>query len=263
MKKLGMYVLVALALVLAGIGASAALADNGNGHSPPGGDNPCPPSYHAEGDTCVHNGDGGGNCGQNQSDNGGDHGYGNGEGCGSSTTTTTVVTTTTEEPPVTTTTETSGPPTGCAGKYGTDGQPGNDDCAPPPTTTVTASTPAPPSTPETATTPTAPTTEKPAAVTSRPAKKAVKKAKRPIVSSASVAGQVLPNTGLGLDLAFIAGLLLLASGLYLRHRAAGWDAWDNTDEVEGNGLALPGSFSAREITELEARASLSESGSGR
>lgn len=60
---------------------------NGNGSKPPGGDNPCPPSEHGVFDqggsfvSCEHNGGGGGNCGQNQSDNGGDHGYGNGNTC--------------------------------------------------------------------------------------------------------------------------------------------------------------------------------------
>jgi hypothetical protein len=59
---------------------------NGNGHKPPGGPNPCPPSEHGVFDShgtlvgCAHNGDASGNCGQNQSGNpgnGGDHGYGN------------------------------------------------------------------------------------------------------------------------------------------------------------------------------------------
>lgn len=122
MRYLIITILTALVVAL---GAAVAVASNGNGGLPRGGDNPCPPSYHAEGDACVHNGDGGGNCGQNQSDNGGDHGYGHEGQCGEETETTPTDTTpTTPEPPVT-------PPHDCvytgAGK---DGQEGNDDCAP-------------------------------------------------------------------------------------------------------------------------------------
>ena len=54
---------------------------NGNGHQPPGGNNPCPPSEHMGTSGCEPNGGGGGNCGQNQGDQGGDHGFGNGSGC--------------------------------------------------------------------------------------------------------------------------------------------------------------------------------------
>lgn len=124
------HILIAIvaALVVA-LGATAALASNGNGQQPPGGDNPCPPSYHAEGDQCVHNGDGGGNCGQNQSDNGGDHGYGNQEGCGEENPPP-------EPPPVTPPTPPVTPPSVCT-FVGADKDGGvdafggtNDDCAP-------------------------------------------------------------------------------------------------------------------------------------
>ena len=99
MRYLIITILTALVVAL---GAAVAVASNGNGGLPRGGDNPCPPSYHAEGDACVHNGDGGGNCGQNQSDNGGDHGYGHEGQCGEETETTPTDTTpTTPEPPVT------------------------------------------------------------------------------------------------------------------------------------------------------------------
>ena len=83
------YALVVLTLALFGVGASVALADsgNGNGGNPPGPVNQCGPSEHGVYDAsgvfqgCEHNGGGSGNCGQNQSGNGGDHGYGNDDGC--------------------------------------------------------------------------------------------------------------------------------------------------------------------------------------
>lgn len=59
------------------VSASANDNGNGNGSLPPGGDNPCPPGQHGTSTGCADNGNGGGNCGQNQSDNGGDHGFGN------------------------------------------------------------------------------------------------------------------------------------------------------------------------------------------
>ena len=76
-------------LALFGVGASVALADsgNGNGGNPPGPINQCGPSEHGVYDASgvfqgrEQNGGGSGNCGQNQSGNGGDHGYGNGDGC--------------------------------------------------------------------------------------------------------------------------------------------------------------------------------------
>jgi hypothetical protein len=152
--KRATLILGAILPLVVGLLAAAALAGNGNGNGqkPPGGDNPCPPSYHAEGDQCVHNGDGGGNCGQNQSDNGGDHGYGH-EECGEETptettpteTTPTETTPTTPEPPVE-------PPTHCvpvnADKDGGHDAYGgtNDDCAPAPPVDPTSPVepPAPP-----------------------------------------------------------------------------------------------------------------------
>jgi hypothetical protein len=75
----------------------------GNGGKPKGGTNTCQPGYHEVRDQdgkvvgCEHNGDAGGNCGQNQSGdigngngnqgNGGDKGYGNKDGCTETTTT--------------------------------------------------------------------------------------------------------------------------------------------------------------------------------
>jgi hypothetical protein len=54
---------------------------NGNGPGPPSGDgnHGCPPSTHWDGTSCAHNGDGGGNCGQNQGtgQGGNDNGFGN------------------------------------------------------------------------------------------------------------------------------------------------------------------------------------------
>jgi hypothetical protein len=98
MRKL--LIAVCGAAVLA-LGAFAGLAvagtGNGNGHQDAGPVNVCEPGMHAEGDTCVHNGDGAGNCGQNQSGKGGDHGFGHSDACGStpdSTTTTSDTTTT-------------------------------------------------------------------------------------------------------------------------------------------------------------------------
>ncbi len=98
----------------------------GNGPpEPPDGSVECPPSTHDDGTgTCVPNGGGVGNCGQNEGDNGngtgGDNGYGNGDECGTTTTTVVTVpptttaaptTTVTEPPETTTTTATEAPPT--------------------------------------------------------------------------------------------------------------------------------------------------------
>lgn len=113
----------ALALVVGTLGfavSGVALANNGNGK---GGPNPCPPSEHAVYDqngnfvSCEHNGNpsgepggGIGNCGQNQSGNpgnGGDTGYGNGDGCVVSTTTPTETTPTDTTPTDTTPTQTT------------------------------------------------------------------------------------------------------------------------------------------------------------
>jgi len=95
MKKLLIATLATIVLSL-GVFASLAVADNnGNGQTDPGGTNTCQPGDHSQGGSCVHNGDGAGNCGQNQSGdtgngngtnngNGGDHGYGNSTACGGS-----------------------------------------------------------------------------------------------------------------------------------------------------------------------------------
>ena len=97
MKKLTTAVLTAVVLSLGILASVAQAADgNGNGSKPKGGTNVCQPSFHDEGGTCVHNGDAGGNCGQNQSGdtgdgngtnrgNGGDKGYGNRDSCDAST----------------------------------------------------------------------------------------------------------------------------------------------------------------------------------
>lgn len=61
---------------------------NGNGTGPPsgGGNNGCSPGTHFDGTSCVPNGDGGGNCGQNQGSGqgGNDNGFGNSGACTSS-----------------------------------------------------------------------------------------------------------------------------------------------------------------------------------
>ena len=62
------------------------LNGNGNGPGPPSGDgnHGCAPSTHWDGTSCVPNGDGGGNCGQNQGggQGGNDNGFGNrGDDC--------------------------------------------------------------------------------------------------------------------------------------------------------------------------------------
>ena len=92
-------------LLLAGMSVSAAaasLSNNGNppngagGNPPSGPGNICQPGYHGEpagSNNCVHNGDGAGNCDQNQSANtgkgagngGNDYGNGHKPGCGSAT----------------------------------------------------------------------------------------------------------------------------------------------------------------------------------
>jgi hypothetical protein len=84
---------VIAAVMLVGAGTALAGGNHGNGQGPPSGPgNICPPSYHgvpAGSTNCVHNGDGGGNCGQNQSGNtgngagngGNDQGYGHKPGC--------------------------------------------------------------------------------------------------------------------------------------------------------------------------------------
>jgi len=58
---------------------------NGNGTGPPSGDgnHGCAPSTHWDGTSCVPNGDGGGNCGQNQGNGqgGNDNGFGNNVTC--------------------------------------------------------------------------------------------------------------------------------------------------------------------------------------
>ncbi len=58
---------------------------NGNGTGPPSGDgnHGCPPSTHWDGSSCAPNGDGGGNCGQNQGNGqgGNDNGFGNEPNC--------------------------------------------------------------------------------------------------------------------------------------------------------------------------------------
>jgi hypothetical protein len=137
-----------LALVVAVLGfavSGVAVASNGNADTPQ--TNPCPPGEHAVYDqngefvSCEHNGDGGGNCGQNQSGNGGDNGYGDDEdGC-------TVTTPTDTTPTETTPTETTpgGPvcPDGGPNTSGKDGQPGNDACADQ-ETTLTETTPTTP-----------------------------------------------------------------------------------------------------------------------
>jgi len=95
-KKLAVA-LVGVFLVT-GVLAGAALADKGNppngkgGNPPSGPGNVCDPGYHgvpAGSGHCVHNGDGAGNCDQNQSGNtgngagngGNDYGNGNKQGC--------------------------------------------------------------------------------------------------------------------------------------------------------------------------------------
>ena len=68
MKK---FVTTLLMGVVLSLGAFASMASagngNGNGGMDKGGTNTCQPGFHDAGGTCVHNGDGGGNCGQNQS----------------------------------------------------------------------------------------------------------------------------------------------------------------------------------------------------
>jgi hypothetical protein len=58
---------------------------NGNGTGPPsgGGNHGCSPSTHWDGTSCVPNGDGGGNCGQNQGggQGGNDNGFGHEPTC--------------------------------------------------------------------------------------------------------------------------------------------------------------------------------------
>jgi hypothetical protein len=58
---------------------------NGNGTGPPSGDgnHGCPPSTHWDGTSCAPNGDGGGNCGQNQGtgQGGNDNGFGHEATC--------------------------------------------------------------------------------------------------------------------------------------------------------------------------------------
>jgi len=152
MKKL-ITISGALVAVL-GVFSAMALADpgNGNGGKDKGGKNPCPPSqhgvYNASGAFvgCEHNGDGGGNCGQNQSGkgdktgNGGDKGYGHKDDC------------TVEDTPTTPTDTTPTTPTT-------------------PTPPTTPTTPTPPVTPPVTTTPTTPSVTPPPVVQPKPVAK--------------------------------------------------------------------------------------------
>jgi hypothetical protein len=76
-------ILSVMAVMVLAVSASAGNGNppNGQGGNPPSGPgNICKPGYHGEpagSNNCVHNGDGAGNCDQNQSDNTG-HGAGNG-----------------------------------------------------------------------------------------------------------------------------------------------------------------------------------------
>jgi LPXTG-motif cell wall-anchored protein len=258
--KSKMIVQVALFVVLAIAGLTCAVAatagngngggaqtttngnGNGNGGKPKGGDNSCPPSTHEVRDSdgnvvsCEHNGDGGGNCGQNQSDqgnggNGGDHGYGNKDGCGTTTTTTTPetvqvckdgkvqtepagtvddgscnVTTTT---PTTTTT-----PGGCVSNCGG----GTTTTTTTPTETTPPTTTTPAVTPPVVTPPVvAPPVFNPKSPeTKKQLQKQIAKSKRGVQDNAPVASGALPHTGFNAGLMALAGALLLASGLGLR-----------------------------------------------
>jgi len=122
MKRTILAVLAGGVLLLAGMAAVPALAKDGQPN------NPCPPGQHAVGKSCVPNGGGSGNCGQNQSGNPGDNGFGNGSGCTASTTTTT--TSTTHSTTTSTTTPFMRCPPGEGPFLGKDGQPGNQECCP-------------------------------------------------------------------------------------------------------------------------------------
>src|SRR5262245_60655502 len=162
MRKFITAVLTGVVLSL-GVFASMASAGNGNGNGsmPKGGTNTCQPGYHEAGGTCVHNGDGGGNCGQNQSGdmgngngsnqgNGGDKGYGHRPGCGDTPASP-------PPPPVTT------PP------------------VTPPVTTPPATTPAPSAVPESPAAPSAAPAAPPASQTPATVTKAKAAFKPPVV----------------------------------------------------------------------------------
>jgi hypothetical protein len=206
LKKL--LLLPVLAIMAFSGSAVAGLAGNGNGPQGPG-NHDCRPSTHWNGQECVHNGDGGGNCGQNQGygNGGNDNGYGNKGDCEETTTTVVydkckniqgvqsevpegytrnsdgycfpVETTITVTVPTVT-----APPTVCpdglppnAGKDGKPSHNPNDDCdhtpVTPPVTTVETTPPTTTTTPPVTTTePVTTTTE---AVTTPPTKKKVHK----------------------------------------------------------------------------------------
>jgi len=127
MKRTILAVLAGGVLLLAGMAAVPALAKDG----PP--NNPCPPGQHAVGKSCVPNGGGSGNCGQNQSGNPGDNGFGNGQGCTVSVSTSTSTSSTTHSTTTSTTTTVPGGPRCPPGEgpyAGKDGQPGNQECCP-------------------------------------------------------------------------------------------------------------------------------------
>lgn len=220
--------IIGAVFLFAGLTASYALADKppdtpGNGGLPKGGDNPCGPSEHGVYDQngnflrCEHNGDGGGNCGQNQSENGGDKGYGHKGDCTETvpeTTTTGTTTQTTTTTPTTTGTTTTTPTTTTT----------ETTTQPPPTTTESTTTQTTTTEPTTTTTPVVPPTvkpPKPPPVTTpalqKQLKKQAEKANPNHVTTAhpQAAGE-LPNTGLPLGAVVALGLSLVGVGLRLR-----------------------------------------------
>ena len=239
MKKLRFKIVQLVAMVgllIAGIGVSVALADNGNG----------PPSSPPGQGECEH-GNSGQDCkpdpqpehGQDCDEHGPNEGGVNEDHCLSTTTTTTpsTSTTTTTTPDCTeahpcggdceedhgpldctTSTTTTTTPHGGCGVAGKDGEPGNDDCATSTTTPRTSTTT--PSTSSTTTTTSVlgtTTTESsggaaPAASVAKP-KHGVKGQVR-----SATAGQ-LPFTGFPAWILAIAGFMLMLSGLGMRRFA--------------------------------------------
>src|SRR5579864_5109398 len=117
--KARLVVILCLAALGAGLMSAVDLASpnhtSGGGTTTGQHGQDCPPGYHDTGGTCEHNGNGGGNCGDNQSGNnnghgngGNDDGFGHQGNCeGTPTTTSTPTSTTTTNPNTTTSSSTT------------------------------------------------------------------------------------------------------------------------------------------------------------